>query len=57
LYRAVVRDQVRIALADEGRGLGMAGADMFIEGMKIGNTLRWLGSETLMAHFGLEYYD
>jgi len=53
----VVRDQVRIALADEGRGLGMAGADMFIEGMKIGNTLRWLGSETLMAHLGLEYYD
>jgi len=57
LYRAVVRDQVRIALADEGPDLGMAGADMFIEWMKIGNTLRWLGSETLMAHFGLEYYD
>ena len=31
--------------------------DIFIQLMKMKNTLRWLAGEELITHLGLEYYD
>ncbi|MEO7143224.1 MAG: inositol-3-phosphate synthase [Bryobacteraceae bacterium] len=31
--------------------------DIFIQLMKLKNTLRWMGGEGLITHLGLEYYD
>ncbi len=31
--------------------------DLFIQQMKLKNTLRWLGGEEQITHLGLEYYD
>ena len=31
--------------------------DIFIQLMKLKNTLRWMRNETLITHLGLEYYD
>ncbi len=31
--------------------------DLFIQHMKLKNTLRWLGGEEQITHLGLEYYD
>ena len=31
--------------------------DLFIQSMKLKNTLRWLTGETLITHLGQEYYD
>ena len=31
--------------------------DLFIQHMKLKNTLRWLGGEEQVTHLGLEYYD
>ncbi|HUQ93362.1 MAG TPA: inositol-3-phosphate synthase [Bryobacteraceae bacterium] len=31
--------------------------DIFIQLMKLKNTLRWMGGEDLITHLGLEYYD
>ena len=31
--------------------------DIFIQLMKLGNTLRWMKGEDLITHLGLEYYD
>jgi myo-inositol-1-phosphate synthase len=31
--------------------------DLFIQLMKLKNTLRWMKNETLITHLGLEYYD
>jgi myo-inositol-1-phosphate synthase len=31
--------------------------DLFIQLMKLKNTLRWMKGETLITHLGLEYYD
>ncbi len=31
--------------------------DLFIQQMKLKNTLRWLGGEEQVTHLGLEYYD
>ena len=31
--------------------------DLFIQCMKLKNTLRYLKGETLITHLGLEYYD
>ena len=31
--------------------------DIFIQLMKLKNTLRWLKGEELITHLGLEYYD
>jgi myo-inositol-1-phosphate synthase len=31
--------------------------DVFIQLMKLKNTLRWMRGEDLITHLGLEYYD
>ena len=31
--------------------------DIFIQLMKLKNTLRWMAGEDLITHLGLEYYD
>ena len=31
--------------------------DIFIQSMKLKNTLRWLMNEELITHLGNEYYD
>ena len=31
--------------------------DIFIQSMKLKNTLRWMKGEQLITHLGLEYYD
>jgi myo-inositol-1-phosphate synthase len=31
--------------------------DLFIQSMKLKNTLRWLKGEALITHLGREYYD
>ena len=31
--------------------------DIFIQLMKLKNTLRWMRNEDLITHLGLEYYD
>ncbi len=31
--------------------------DIFIQLMKLKNTLRWMRGEDLITHLGLEYYD
>ena len=31
--------------------------DIFIQLMKLKNTLRWMRGEDLITHFGLQYYD
>jgi myo-inositol-1-phosphate synthase len=31
--------------------------DLFIQLMKLKNTLRWLKGEPLITHLGTEYYD
>jgi myo-inositol-1-phosphate synthase len=31
--------------------------DLFIQLMKLKNTLRWMKGEDLITHLGLEYYD
>jgi myo-inositol-1-phosphate synthase len=31
--------------------------DIFIQLMKLKNTLRWMTGEDLITHLGLEYYD
>ena len=31
--------------------------DIFIQLMKLKNTLRWMKGEELITHLGLEYYD
>jgi myo-inositol-1-phosphate synthase len=31
--------------------------DIFIQLMKLKNTLRWMQGEDLITHLGLEYYD
>jgi len=31
--------------------------DIFIQQMKLKNTLRWMKGENLITHLGLEYYD
>jgi len=31
--------------------------DLFIQLMKLKNTLRWLRGEELITHLGIEYYD
>ncbi|HTM30318.1 MAG TPA: inositol-3-phosphate synthase, partial [Vicinamibacterales bacterium] len=31
--------------------------DLFIQLMKLKNTLRWMKNEELITHLGLEYYD
>jgi len=31
--------------------------DVFIQMMKLKNTLRWMRGEDLITHLGLEYYD
>ena len=31
--------------------------DLFIQLMKLKNTLRWLKGEELITHLGIEYYD
>jgi myo-inositol-1-phosphate synthase len=31
--------------------------DLFIQLMKLKNTLRWMMGETLITHLGQEYYD
>jgi myo-inositol-1-phosphate synthase len=31
--------------------------DLFIQSMKLKNTLRWMKNEELITHLGLEYYD
>lgn len=31
--------------------------DLFVQLMKLKNTLRWMRGEDLISHLGLEYYD
>jgi myo-inositol-1-phosphate synthase len=31
--------------------------DIFIQHLKLKNTLRWMGGEELLTHAGLDYYD
>jgi myo-inositol-1-phosphate synthase len=31
--------------------------DLFIQSMKLKNTLRWMMGEELITHLGSEYYD
>jgi myo-inositol-1-phosphate synthase len=42
--------------ADDGAGL-YPEHDIFIQLMKLKNTLRWMRGEDLITHLGLEYYD
>ena len=46
------QDNVRIAPAD-----GKLEHDIFIQLMKLKNTLRWMRGEAPITHLGLEYYD
>jgi len=47
---------VRLGKRTEGRGL-YPEHDIFIQQMKLKNTLRWMRGEALITHLGLEYYD
>jgi hypothetical protein len=51
------QDNVRIAPADGKLGVLIPEHDIFIQLMKLKNTLRWMRGETLITHLGLEYYD
>ncbi len=51
------QDNVRIAPADGKLGVLIPEHDIFIQLMKLKNTLRWMRHETLITHLGLEYYD
>ena len=31
--------------------------DLFVQGMKLKNMLRWMKGESLITHLGHEYYD
>jgi hypothetical protein len=55
------QENVRIAPADGKLGVLIPGmgavTTIFIQLMKLKNTLRWMRAETSIAHLGLEYYD
>ena len=46
-----IRDFAPLATMDEPEH------DIFIQLMKLKNTLRWMRGEDLITHLGLEYYD
>jgi hypothetical protein len=56
IYIVPAQDNVRIAPAGGSLGV-IPGHDIFIQLMKLKNTLRWMRGETLITHLGLEYYD
>ena len=43
--------------ADDARRGFIPEHDLFIQLMKLKNTLRWMRGEELITHLGLEYYD
>ena len=55
-------DNVRIAPAEGKPGVLVPGPEVyrehavFIQLMKLKNTLRWMRGEDLITHLGLEYY-
>ena len=50
------QDNVRIAPAAGKLGVLIPEHDIFIQLMKLKNTLRCMRGETLITHLGLEYY-